>query len=80
MKLRRWIRNRIYRYVDKRNRIPWLARFVYPYAHWCLESDGLLILSAQDMLFNCHCSVREDFVRINRVHTVTFGDEVEFPL
>lgn len=67
MKLRRWIRDRLYRYVDNRNRIPWWVRLTHPYAHWCSEMDDLLILTAQDMLFNCHCSVREDFVSFRKV-------------
>lgn len=53
----------LYRWIDRRNRIPFLVRLVYRYAHWRPEMDDLLILTAQDMLWNCHCTLREEFVK-----------------
>ncbi len=44
----------IYHWIDRRNRIPFWARWFWPYVHWCWEMDGLLIT---DNYCDCFCGV-----------------------
>lgn len=45
----------LYRWIDKRNSIPFVVRLVYRYAHWCPEMDDLLVLTRDDAVRNCFC-------------------------
>lgn len=63
----------LYRRIDKRGRIPLWVRLVWRRAHWCSEMDDLLIIRLQDVLNNCHCSVREDFVGARRMDRELWG-------
>lgn len=67
----------LYRRIDERGRIPVWVRLVYRHAHWCLEMDGLLILTAQDMLWNCHCAVRSEFICARRADRELWGYKPE---
>lgn len=58
---------RIYRWIERRGVIPFWVPAIYWYAHWCRENDSRLILTAQQMLFDCRCSVREDFTGYRKV-------------
>lgn len=42
--MRRWLKWTYYRWIDRRGRIPRLATWLWPGAHWCPEMDDLLIL------------------------------------
>lgn len=51
----------IYRWIDRRGRIPmWCQRF-WPWAHWCPEMDGLLVLTKSDLELDCFCDERSRF-------------------
>ena len=41
-------------WLDRRGRIPFFVRWVFPRAHFCSEMDGLLILDDEH---NCFCDV-----------------------
>jgi len=44
----------IWRWIDRRGRIPFWAFWFWPKAHWCCELDDLLIL---DNTESCFCEV-----------------------
>jgi hypothetical protein len=46
------VKSMLYRWVDKRNSIPFWVRWLFPKAHWCPEMDELLIL---DNVTDCFC-------------------------
>jgi hypothetical protein len=50
----RWAKARIWRWVDRRGRIPFWVFWLWPKAHWCLEMDELLIL---DNFSDCFCGI-----------------------
>lgn len=50
----RWLTDRLYRWIDRRDRIPFWAFWIWPWAHWCPEMDDLLILTREDC-GNCFC-------------------------
>jgi len=43
----------LYRWIDRRGRIPWWVRLLWRRAHWCPEMDYLLIL---DNPLDCFCN------------------------
>lgn len=45
----------LYRWIDRRGRIPWLVRKLWPTAHWCPEMDELLVVENIDDCFCNHC-------------------------
>ena len=44
----------IYRWIDRRGKIPGWALWFWPKAHWCCEMDDMLVL---DNLDSCFCEV-----------------------
>lgn len=42
----------LYRWIERRGRIPAWAWLLWPFAHWCPEMDELLII---DNLEDCFC-------------------------
>lgn len=47
-------RQMLWDWLDRRGRIPFFVRWVFPRAHFCSEMDGLLILDDEH---NCFCDV-----------------------
>ncbi len=43
----------LYRWIDRRGRIPRWVRWIYPSAHWCDALDHALILNG-----DCCCELR----------------------
>jgi hypothetical protein len=42
----------LWRWIDRRSRIPWWARLLWPKAHFCPEMDELLVI---DNTTDCFC-------------------------
>jgi hypothetical protein len=48
-----WIvKSVLYKWIDRRNSIPFWVRWFFPKVHWCPEMDELLIL---DNTMDCFC-------------------------
>ncbi len=53
--------NRLYEWIDRRERVPWWVRVLWPECHFCHEFDGLLRESTTDrdpfgrVEFRCDC-------------------------
>ena len=47
----------IYNWIERRGRIPFWARWIWPLSHWCPEMDSMLIL---DNLEDCFCGRKYD--------------------
>ena len=56
LRWRRRILFAMYGWIDRRGRIPFWARWIWPRAHWCPEYDYMLWIAADD----CGCGFRED--------------------
>ena len=59
MDLGKWLSptycNKIYNYYDDRGKLHFFTRWFFPYAHYCEEMDGLLIL---DNIVDCFCEFK----------------------
>lgn len=52
--------NRLYRWIDRRGRIPRWVKWIWKWAHWCPEMDELLVV---DNVGDCFCEVCGDYRR-----------------
>lgn len=53
----------VYRWIDRRGRIPPIARWLWPSSHWCPEMDSLLILWNSEDCFCDHVEQPKAFCR-----------------
>ncbi len=53
--MKRCLSTKLYRWIDRRGRIPRWVFWFWRHAHWCPEMDSLLILDNPEDCFCDHC-------------------------
>lgn len=51
-RLKWWVTDQVWRWIEWRGSIPFWAHWFWPDCHWCPEMDELLIL---DNWIDCYC-------------------------
>lgn len=63
----------IWRWLSSLGKIPRWVRWLYPYAHWCIEMDDLLITKNYE---DCFCGVVPDEKKEKQVYRCDKCDRV----
>ncbi len=45
----------LYKWIDRRNSIPFWVRWIFPNVHWCPEMDEMLIMGDYG---DCYCGAQ----------------------